>query len=360
MSHSICFTSCNNAYLDRAAVLAKSFKRHHPDWRFVILLSDSIIDRESFLKAHPYVDEAFEISNLSDVFSSSWAFKHDAEELCTAVKPYYAKHLLDVGAERILFLDPDVVVLRPLYEVTDRLGEDKFLLTPHLWAPDANKRHIDIHEVSCLAHGIFNLGFFALSSGPKAREVIDYWCDRLREYCYRDHASGMFTDQKWANFFPVFFDCVEVLKERTLNVSSWNLVNLDLRGSIPLLYNGPDQIGFVHFSGLNNDVFVWAAQEVGEASNTVISMFEWYKDAVLRARQIVPLPKAAAFNTYKSGRLIRKSHRIHYRLNPALWTAYPDPFDDDPSRSYFAVEIGPREKELVDVHENPQFIVRRY
>lgn len=356
----VCFTSCNNTYLDRASVLARSFKRHHPNWKFVVLLSDEFLEREAFLEMHPYIDEIFEIRNLTDVFSASWAFMHDPEELCTAVKPFYSRWLLNSGVERVIFLDPDTVVLRPLFEVTDKLEKDAFLLTPHIWAPSKNKKHIDLHEISCLAHGVFNLGFFAHSNGEGAREVVDYWCDRLRDYCYRDHGSGIFTDQKWANFFPIFFECVEVLKDRTLNVSSWNLVNLELRGSIPLLYNGAEQIGFVHFSGLNNDVFVWAASEVGQATNTVVSIFEWYKDAVIRSRISSPHPHAKKYNFYSDGKFVRKSHRVHYRSNPDLWPLYPDPYENGSNDSYFAREVEAKENELLQMHENPKFILRRF
>ena len=226
MNQSVCFTSCNNAYLDRAAVLARTFKQHHEDWRFVVLLSDQVESGKSISQRVPEIDEIVPIRNLKSIYSPSWTFKHDPEELCTAVKPFFAQSLLADGVQRILYLDPDIVVLRRLHEVTRGLEEAGFLLTPHVWAPHSHRRHVEVNEISCLAHGIFNLGFFAMRADRGASRVLDFWSDRLRSYCYRDHASGLFTDQKWANFFPGFFDCVQVMKERTLNISSWNLVNV--------------------------------------------------------------------------------------------------------------------------------------
>jgi hypothetical protein len=359
VARNVCFTSCNNAYLDRAAVLARSFKRHHPDWKFVVLLSDWDPALNDVVSAVPAIDEIFPIRQLEQVYAPSWTFKHDAEELCTAVKPFYAAHLLREGVERILFLDPDTVVLRRLDEVEDGLEQHSFLLTPHVWAPNANPRHIELHEISCLAHGIYNLGFFALRSDTGGQEVVDYWADRLRSYCYRDHASGIFTDQKWANFFPVFFDGVHVLKQRTLNISSWNLVNIELVGSVPELYSDGEQVGFVHFSGLNDDVFLRASAEVGQLSNSVVSIFNWYKNAVAKERSFA-FPSSKAYLTYLSGRPIRKSHRIHYRLSSAYEDRYPNPYDDSSPDSFYQVEIAPREKQLIERHENPEFIVRRY
>ena len=360
MKRSVCFTSCNNAYLDRAAILAKTFKQHHGDWWFVVLLSDVVEASESISEKVPEIDEIVPINTLESIYSPSWTFKHDSEELCTAVKPFFAQSLLAKGVQQILYLDPDVVVLRRLHEVVERLGRERFLLTPHVWAPaHENQRHIEVNEISCLAHGIFNLGFFALRAGDDAKEVVDFWSDRLRKYCYRDHASGLFTDQKWANFFPVFFDCVHVIKERTLNISSWNLVNVHLVGAIPELYSDGTHIGFLHFSGVNSDVFTWAASEVGALTNTVASIFEWYKRALHEVRSL-SFPASKVYQTYRSGRLIRKSHRMHYRSNDAFSKRYHDPYDDRGEESFFAREIAPHEEELVQIYENPKFIPRRY
>ena len=62
MKTSVCFTSCNNAYLDRAAVLAKTFKQHHEDWWFVVLLSDVVEDGQLISAKVPEIDEIVPIS----------------------------------------------------------------------------------------------------------------------------------------------------------------------------------------------------------------------------------------------------------------------------------------------------------
>ena len=320
----VCFTSCNNDYLDKASVLARTFKAHHPDWKFVILLSDR--GEKTALKAAlpPEVDEIVYWDELAIPSPLAWSFCHDPEELCTAVKPFYADELLKAGVQRILFLDPDVAVLRRLTEIEHHLETESFLLTPHTWAPADHVRHIEMHEISSLAHGVFNLGFFALRNDANARSLIEFWRDRLRSYCYRDHARGLFTDQKWANFFPIFFDGVKILKERTLNVSSWNLANVDLEGSGPYLYASGEPVGFVHFSGISSDVFQRAAGEVGRLSNTVLELVDWYKAEVVK-EQNPTRPRSSALLTYASGRRIEKGHRIVFRSNQTYVGSFADP-----------------------------------
>jgi hypothetical protein len=36
-------------------------------------------------------------------------------------------------------------------------------------------------------------------------------------------ANGLFTDQKWLNFAPVFFDGVSIIRSSRHNVATWNL-----------------------------------------------------------------------------------------------------------------------------------------
>ncbi len=99
--------------------LAKTFKQHHEDWWFVVLLSDVLEDSELISAKVPEIDEIVPISELELIYGPSWTFKHDSEELCTAVKPFFAQSLLAKGVQQILYLDPDVVVLRRLHEVTE-------------------------------------------------------------------------------------------------------------------------------------------------------------------------------------------------------------------------------------------------
>ena len=81
MKRSVCFTSCNNAYLDRAAVLAKTFKQHHEDWRFVVLLSNVLEDSEIHFQEVPDIDDIVPIYAEVDL-RFGFDVKQDSEELC--------------------------------------------------------------------------------------------------------------------------------------------------------------------------------------------------------------------------------------------------------------------------------------
>ena len=355
----VCFTSCNIAYLNKAAVLAKTFKQHHPDWIFNVLLSD-VGNRQEIMSTLPTEVDGIVFWDDLDVPSPvSWSFCHDAEELCTAVKPFYSSQLLDEGVGTVLFLDPDIAVFRRLDEIDRYLEENSILLIPHLWEPVDDTRHIELHEISTLAHGIFNLGFFAVKNDQGARDGMRFWKNRTAKYCYRDHASGLFTDQKWVNLFPIYFDGVKILKERTLNISSWNLINIELNGSYPDVFASGLPVGFIHFSGIDHDVFTYASAQVGQLTNTVLQLIEWYKGAIALETRSTTTGKGELLH-YQSGRRIRKAHRIAYRSDPTLISCYSNPYDDLSVDSYYRRFVEKHEQALIDKYENPHMIPRRY
>jgi hypothetical protein len=62
--------------------------------------------------------------------------KYNVLELCTAVKPYLLKYLFEkYDAEKILYLDPDIVVYHTLDTVLELLERCTAILTPHIVEP---------------------------------------------------------------------------------------------------------------------------------------------------------------------------------------------------------------------------------
>ena len=51
---------------------------------------------------------------------------------------------------------------------------------------------------------------------------LDWWWQRTRREALVDVARMMFTDQRWVDFVPSFFDH-HILKDPGYNVAYWNL-----------------------------------------------------------------------------------------------------------------------------------------
>ena len=66
------YTSITKSYLPKARVLAKSIKKFHPNWTFVLLLSDELPNGFD-LNNEPF-DEVLTIQELNILNWKSWAF----------------------------------------------------------------------------------------------------------------------------------------------------------------------------------------------------------------------------------------------------------------------------------------------
>lgn len=222
MSKVHCFTSASLLYLDRVRVLAETLRRHHPDWIFWLCLVDRPppgfvfdIQKEGF-------DHVVGIEDLGIPNADAWAFTHDIVELCTAVKGSMLCKLLDLGAGKVVYLDPDIAVLGSLAEIEVLLDAHDAILTPHQLHPDNQTRTIVDNEIASLKHGVYNLGFLAVAGTGEGRRFAAWWRDRLLEFCFDDIPNGIFVDQRWCDLAPAFFEGVHVLRDPGYNVASWN------------------------------------------------------------------------------------------------------------------------------------------
>jgi glycosyltransferase involved in cell wall biosynthesis len=240
-------TICARNYVALAITLGKSVKRHHPDAAFVIWLLD-----EGPVKGLPeglrvcHISKALEPEVLTELL-----LFYNVRELATAVKPHCLAAELADGAERVIYLDPDILVFRPFTETLNLLDEGATgVLTPHILEPlpwDGAKPN----ELELLGAGVYNLGFLGLARSDDASAFLKWWGSWLRQHCFEDKSTGTFTDQKWVNFAPAFWPGFQVLRDPTYNVAYWNLPQRKLRSSgTDWLVEG-NPLTFFHFSGFD-------------------------------------------------------------------------------------------------------------
>jgi len=239
--------ACN--YLPFAKVLTDSFLAYHPDGRFTVLLVDdewkafspgtAIDDRISWLRLADIGLDTVEIARLAGIY--------DVTELATSVKPLLLRHLLNRGARAAIYLDPDIRVYDSLEPVADLVATHGIVLTPHTMTPyPRDDRQVDGYFV--LSAGVYNLGFIAVSAAAGA--FLDWWWHVTRREALADLSQQMFTDQRWIDFVPSFYDHF-ILKDPGYNVAYWNLHGRELtRVGGRYLVDGV-ALRFFHFSGFD-------------------------------------------------------------------------------------------------------------
>jgi hypothetical protein len=325
MSDVHCFTSATFGYLDRVRVLLETVRRHHPDWTFWLCLPDEPPPGLVFDAAEEGFDHVVAPQDLGIGDLPAWVFQHDIVELCTAVKGPMLRRLLDAGAGKVVYLDPDLALFSDLSPVEALLDRYSVVLTPHLLQPESDRQGVLDNEIGALRHGIYNLGFLAVANSGEGRRFAAWWSDRLLEYCFDDVAAGLFTDQRWCDHVPAFFDAVHVLRDPGYNVASWNIAQRPIEiGPDGIIRAAGHRLRFFHFTKLRTVGRAMLERNAGDQV-AAFELLAWYERR-LAARAVTGLPDGWwAYGTYADGTPVPPAHRRAYRMDPALRRHCPDP-----------------------------------
>lgn len=329
-----CFTSFTFSYLAKAAVLAASVKRYHPDWVMCAVITDREPSGYTFDPETVPFDEIVWGDELFGAATPAWLFKHDLVEACTAVKGRALRQLLE-QYDKVIYLDPDVAVFAPMTSIVEGLDRYSTLLTPHQLDPAITESSIRDNEFGSLKHGTFNLGFLAVRSDAEGDRFAEWWEDRLTRFCFSDPVSGLFVDQKWCDLAPAFFSELGIVRDPGYNVASWNLnrrrVTIDVDGAIKV--NG-EPLKFYHFTKLG-EVGDTATMRYAGDSFEVFEIWAWYKRAVASWTDTRIPNRWWHYAQYDNGERIPQYARELYRNRPDLQRHFPHPFSAA-GESYYA------------------------
>ncbi|MCL6443691.1 MAG: hypothetical protein K6T83_09600 [Alicyclobacillus sp.] len=322
------FTSITCNYIPKARVLAKSLKRHCGDAKFCLVICDDLPGGFN-LYAEPF-DLILNIEDLGLPVSSrnGWIFEHTVVELCTAVKGQAFLRLFELGdAEKIVYLDPDIVVFDGLEELSNILDRHSVVLTPHQDEPEESLESIMDNEISSLKYGVFNLGFLAIRRSTEGVRFARWWRDRLLHFCYDDIPGGLFTDQRWMDLAPALFDDVYVLRDKSYNVATWNLTHRIVSGNLEdgLFVNGIP-LKFYHFSGFDSGAQKTMLDKYGFRSPVLYELRNWYIRQLEAEGQGHFGLRPSKYEFYSNGERITDEERRVYRSRLDVMKAFPDPF----------------------------------
>ena len=244
------FTICSWNYLAYALTLRQSLVETNPEISFYIFIADRPdTDVADELQGEHVivVDETIapEFEQMAQLYSIM--------EYNTSVKPHCFEHLFDkLGHSVVIYLDPDILVLRTLNEIYSELAvEVDCMLTPHITAPLDDGKQPD--DLAIARAGIYNLGFLGLANRPESRRFLTWWRGWLDTDCVVDIPRGIFVDQRFCDFAPSFIRRTRIIHDPGYNLAYWNLLHRPVERRDGTLYAGGSPVKFVHFSGFDKD-----------------------------------------------------------------------------------------------------------
>lgn len=323
------FTSCTNNYIPKARVLASSLKVFHPDWEFCLILGETPFDGFS-LDSEPF-DRLVTFDQLGIPEFKSWLFRHRVVEICTAAKgPALEYFLLVEGHEKVLYLDPDIMVLNSLEILSNLLDKYDILLTPHLLAPQSSMRAIVDNEICSLKHGVYNLGFVATARRDQGLAFAHWWRQRLYHFCYDDIPNGIFTDQRWCDLAPAFFSNLHIVRDPGCNAASWNLSDRSITKTADGVFMANETpLRFYHFTGYDSGAGSEMVTIYGQQMPAVFELWKIYEQKLIRFDHLNLRDKKWDYLYFEDGTPITDEMRRVYKNRADLQQAFPDPFRTD-------------------------------
>lgn len=246
MSKHAAVTIVSKNYFAYAKTLAESYKKHHPENDFIIVLVDRA---DGYVPASlPCGAEIVELGDVAIPDVSRFIYRYSIMELNTAVKPFaLADFFQRRNYETLLYIDPDILVFRPLSAIYEALESASIVLTPHMRKPYYDDAMPS--DVSILQSGTYNLGFVGLKRTKSATELLDWWMTKLYRDCIVDIPNGLFVDQKWMDLVPGFFPDHRIIYGPGYNAAYWNLHERTLALNGETWEVDGDPLSFFHFSG---------------------------------------------------------------------------------------------------------------
>ncbi|MCU1297261.1 MAG: glycosyl transferase [Acidobacteriaceae bacterium] len=338
------FTIVAQNYLAYAFVLGESVLRYHPESTFSIFIMDdpehkwqSSIEAKGFNVIYP--------EHISPLNYRKLVFQYSLTEATTSVKPSIFQLLFQSNAEKVIYLDPDILCFRRFEEVLVAFDQHSVVLTPHICSPIPEGYFPDDKEI--MGAGIFNLGFIALKRSAFVNDFLTWWGGHLKTECLAEGDAGFFLDQKWVGMVPAFSEEVLIFRNPAYNVAYWNLHErtLEQRGHICFLAHSDLPLAFFHFSGFSVDnldcICKYAARNPFSftAKKTrytltdrpdLAPVFRQYRDLLLSAdiHDFMKIPYGYA--AYENGETISLLERSLYLSSTTWRESHSDPFATGP------------------------------
>lgn len=369
----IAFTICTKSYVGLATILQTSLQKYNSDFDFYIFIADEVDDEL------PVPRNSYVVKNLNIISEKKWiecAFKYNVTEFCTCLKPFVFRWIINnLDVENVFYMDPDLYFFSDAKPLSDGLKDSLIELTPHfLTFPQT--QHSKYFEDEIRYSGIFNLGFLGVKKHQKVLAMLDWWGDNLLDKAFCDPATFQFTDQKWMDFMPLFFETneINIIRNFGWNIAPWNYFErkVTINNGKPFVENRnesseKEEIVFAHFSGFNYKKLT--ENEIIQVNNgheneydDANDLLKLYIDELINKKNILlpNLSRKYNYNFYSNGKKIEKLHRRLFRsylINNFEVTKNPFSINEDFFKCISKQKMFSKESENIEILKDDETYV---
>jgi len=242
-----CSIIARNYFAQAISLIESLRKSGHTETFFLLIIDSDNEDKKQHSNAslEVLICDDLDIQNLL-----KRKFKYNITEFSTSVKAKLIHKLFENGYSKVIYLDPDILVLNSLAGLIHKLDCCDVLLTPHMDKPTPD-RWQGVDHFSMMATGIYNLGFIGIRKSENALLFLKWWDSQLENRCVDEQQSGVFTDQKYLDIATTLFRGFSILEEPGYNVAPWNLHSRNISKNNDFWLCNGELLYFYHFSNHN-------------------------------------------------------------------------------------------------------------
>jgi hypothetical protein len=264
------------------------------------------------------------------------AFQYTAFELCCALKPFAIRAALDRGFATAIYTDSDIHFKASPRLILREFDHGDVLLSPHILSPIPDDGYLPSGDVFA-TNGLYNGGFVAVKQSENGQDFLKWWSSKCVKQCYVDVRSGVFVDQLWLNYAPLFFETCVPTRNPGINAAYWNLHErvIQYDGTAPLV-NGEPLI-FFHFSGFDpeneNALSRYQTRFRSSDYEGLDRLVKEYRSLLVGSGCDESSRLRYAFDTLSDGTPIRKTWREAIRAELTDLASVSDPFSVDDNKN---------------------------
>jgi len=207
---------CTTSHLPLLRTMAASVREHSAGKIYLLIIDSDDAALVPSGTTSVRMDDVIDATVWQEMVS-----RYNILELCCTLKPFLMRYVARISNSPVVYLDADTYAMQTLNPALPESPNFSVFLTPHLLSPIPRERHVE--EIGMLRVGIYNAGLVAVGTDSDALRFLDWWADRVRHYCYEAPEQGIFTDQKWLDLVPSFFQNVRFSRDIGLNVGPWRV-----------------------------------------------------------------------------------------------------------------------------------------
>jgi hypothetical protein len=208
------------------------FKKEDMDNRMIISLN----------QVESFYPELVEIKKERSIAEYCWTLT--SYSIQYAIKNYNLESCTYIDADMFFYSDPNVLI--------EEAGNNSVIITEHRYTPEYDQTKTS---------GKYCVQFMFFKNDKNGLEVLEWWRQRCKEWCYARFENGKFGDQKYLDDWTTRFKGVYVPRHIGCGIAPWNLQQYDFNKKKEKIYvcdlitKEEKELIFFHYHSLKKKLY---------------------------------------------------------------------------------------------------------